>query len=535
MCDMQQYDKLPSAVVQHNKSFGFLVCKLRVACFASPIIDSVLYFHNMSRDNRIYIVGAGQFGRAIAKEIGENHTKARVIAFLDDDRDLIGTLVDGIPVLGPIETCVELLDHGHNSEALITLPSAARKKLRNVYEALQRAGFSKIRILPSVSQIITADPHVVLAREIDPQDLLGREPVLIDLRESLSYVRGKRVLITGAGGSIGAELSRQMLHGGAERLYLLDHGETSIWAIENELKYLQDAGIGEKTTIIPIVGELQDGDYVDFLLDRLKADVVFHGAAHKHVPMMEQNPIEVIKNNVLGTRNIVNAVARAGTQRFVLVSTDKAVAPASVYGVSKSIAESIVLAQRRQNCIFMVVRFGNVLGSRGSIMPLFKKQILAGGPVTITDPEAQRWFMTIPEAVSLILKTACFSGSNGLYVLDMGDPVRIVDLARQMIRFYGYEEDSIPITFIGMRPGEKKIERLWSDEEKPVATEYPRIMKVEFPELQCNLARQFIKEIEPVISLDSSRPELFRNRHHLREIIKLHFPNVQGPVDEPEY
>ena len=508
---------------------------MSVACLASPHYWLDATFLNMSKSNRIYIVGAGQFGRVIAKEIDENHTKARVIAFLDDDQDLIGTLVDGIPVLGPVEACVELLDHGQNSEALIALPSAARKKLRSVYEALRRAGFPKIRILPSVSQIITANPHIILAREIDPQDLLGREPVLIDLKESLSYIRGKRVLITGAGGSIGSELSRQMLHGGAERLYLFDHGETSIWAIENELKCLQDAGVGEKATIIPIVGELQDRDYVNFLLGRLRADVVFHGAAHKHVPMMEQNPIEVIKNNVLGTRNIVDAVVKAGAQRFVLVSTDKAVEPVSVYGVSKKIAESIVLAQQKRNCAFMVVRFGNVLGSQGSIMPLFKKQILAGGPVTITDPEAQRWFMTIPEAVSLILRAAGFSGNNNLYILDMGDPIRIVDLARQMIRFYGYEEDSVPIAFIGMRPGEKKIERLWSDEEKPVTTEYPRIMKVEFSENQCNLAQQFIEEIEPVISLDLRNPDFFRNRHHLRRIIKRHFPNVQDPADEPEY
>jgi len=530
---MQQHDKFPSDIAQHNKNFGSPACKLSDARFTSPIADSMLHFHGMSKDSRIYIVGAGQFGRAIAKEIGENH--ARVIAFLDDDRDLIGTLVDGIPVLGPVETCAELLDHGQNSEALIALPSAARKKLRNVYEALRRAGFSKIRILPSVSQIITADPHVVLAREIDPQDLLGREPILIDLKESLSYVRGKRVLITGAGGSIGAELARQMLYGRAERLYLFDHSETSIWTIENELKYLQDAGVGERVIIIPIVGELQDRDYVNFLMARLKTDVVFHGAAHKHVPMMEQNPIEVIKNNVQGTYNIVNAAIKMGTRRFVLISTDKAVAPTSVYGVSKKIAETIVLAQRKPSCDFMVVRFGNVLGSRGSIMPLFKRQILAGGPVTVTDPEAQRWFMTIPEAVSLILRIAGFSGNNGLYILDMGDPIRIVDFARQMIRFYGYEGDSIPIAFIGMRPGEKKIERLWSDEEQPVATEYPRIMKVEFPEFQSNLARQFIKEIEPVIFLDPKRPGLFRNRHHMRKIIRRHFPSVPNPTDEPEY
>ncbi len=489
----------------------------------------------MAKGKRIYIVGAGQFGRAIAREITDKGVIGEVVAFLDDDRDKIGTLIDGIPVLGPVNACAGILDRGHDAEALIALHSASRKQLNNVYDALRRADFTKIRILPSVSQIVTADPHFVQARDMDPQDLLGREPVLIDLKESLSYVRGKRVLVTGAGGSIGSELSRQLLYGGAERLYLLGHGENSIWSIERELRKLQDAGVGEKATIVPVVGELQDQDYVRFLLGRLKTDVIFHGAAHKHVPMMERNPVEAMKNNVLGTRNLINAAENAGTQRFVLISTDKAVNPTSVYGASKRIAEMLVLAQRERGRDFMVVRFGNVLGSRGSIMPVFKEQIFSGGPVTVTHPDAKRWFMTIPEAVSLILKTAGLADEGGLYMLDMGDPVRIVDFARQMIRFYGYDEESIPITFIGMRPGEKKVERLWSDKETPTETEYPRIVKVKFPESIHNDVAEIIHELEPVAVRDPEHPDVFRNRHSLRSIINRHFPTVEGPDNEPEY
>jgi FlaA1/EpsC-like NDP-sugar epimerase len=489
----------------------------------------------MAKEKRIYIVGAGNFGRAIAREIDDKGVIGNVVAFLDDDRDKIGTLVDGIPVLGPVSACAGILDRGHDAEALLAIPSASRKQLNLIYEALRRADFTRIRILPSVSQLVTADPHFVQARDMDPQDLLGREPVLIDLKESLSYVRGKRVLVTGAGGSIGSELSRQLLYGGAERLYLLGHGENSIWGIERELRKLQDAGVGEKAIIVPVIGELQDRDYIHFLLGRMKADVIFHGAAHKHVPMMEHNPVEAMKNNVIGTRNLIDAAVEAGTQRFVLISTDKAVNPSSVYGASKRIAEMLVLSQRNEGQDFMVVRFGNVLGSRGSIMPLFKEQIFSGGPITVTHPDAKRWFMTIPEAVSLVIKTAGLSADNGLYMLDMGDPVRIVDFARQMIRFYGYDEESIPITFIGMRPGEKKIEKLWSEEEQPLDTEHPRIVKVIFPPEVKETATVILRELEPVVKLNPEHPELFRNRHALREIINRHFPDVTGPENEPEY
>ncbi len=489
----------------------------------------------MIKGKRIYIVGAGQFGRSIAKEIRNNPVLGTVAAFLDDDREKIGTLIDGFPVLGPIDACAGILENSRNSEALIAIPSASHAVLNSIYDVLRKADFQKIRILPTVSQLLSTSPHFVQSREMDPQDLLGREPVLIDLKESLSYVRGKRVLVTGAGGSIGRELSRQLLYGGAERLYLFGHGENSIWGIERELRRLQDAGVGERAVIVPVIGEMQDADYVRFLLKRLKADVIYHCAAHKHVPMMESNPVEVIKNNVMGTRNLVEAALEAGTGRFVLISTDKAVEPSSVYGASKRIAEQLVLARHREGNDFMVVRFGNVLGSRGSIMPLFKEQIFAGGPVTVTDPDVRRWFMTIPEAVSLVLKTAGMAAEGGLYLLDMGEPVRIVDFARQMIRFYGFDEESIHIVFTGMRPGEKKDEKLLYPDEKPKATEHLRIIKVEYPPLDSTAVEQLVEQLEPIAYYHPGQPELFRNRHALRRLIDKSFPGIQGPENEPEY
>ncbi|HOV37483.1 MAG TPA: polysaccharide biosynthesis protein, partial [Spirochaetales bacterium] len=345
---------------------------------------------------RIYIIGAGFAGQTIAKEIRAKGILGTVVAFLDDDPGKIGTRIEDVPILGPIRDVVQLLRQTPADEALIALPNASREKLRELYTLLKRAGFTKIRILPGISQIIEGDAHLILTRQIHPEDLLARTPVTINLNKSLEYLRGKRVLITGAGGSIGSELARQLLSGGAERLYLFGHGENSIYEIDRELRMLQEEGVGEKATIVPVIGDLQDRDYMLFILKRLRAEVVFHCAAYKHVPMMEANPVAAVKNNIFGTKNLVDAAMEAGTKRFVLISTDKTVEPVSIYGATKKIAEEIVLQADGKSRAFMVVRFGNVLGSRGSIVPLFRNQILKGGPVTITHPEASRFFMTIP-------------------------------------------------------------------------------------------------------------------------------------------
>ena len=491
------------------------------------------------RDNaRIYIIGAGFAGRAIAREIAVKGVFGKVVAFLDDDAVKIGTRIEGIPVLGPIRDVVNLLSRQPADEAIIAIPSASREALRELYFLLKKAGFARIRIVPTIAQIIEGDAHLIQAREIDPQDLLGRNPVTIGLRESLQYLRGKRVLITGAGGSIGSELARQLLSAGVARLYLFGHGENSIYQIDRDLRLLQEEGVGEKTSIVPVIGELKDAEYVRFIIARLKTDAIFHAAAYKHVPMMEANPVSAVENNVLGTRNLVEAALAANTRRFVLISTDKAVEPVSVYGSSKLVAERIVLdaaSKAAPGREFMVVRFGNVLGSRGSIVPLFQRQIEKGGPVTVTHPEAARYFMTIPEACSLVLKTGGVGKGGSLYLLDMGEAVSIRDLAEQMIRFYGYEPGrDIKIEYVGLRPGERVEERLFSPQETMVPTEYPRINRLERKDPPFAL-EALIDEVYPICRPVPGKENLYRNRHALRSVLKKHVPTLIVPDHEPEY
>jgi FlaA1/EpsC-like NDP-sugar epimerase len=363
--------------------------------------------------------------------------------------------------------------------------------------------------------------------------------VAVNLKESLSYLRGKRVLVTGAGGSIGSELCRQLLSGGAARLYLFGHGENSIYQIDRELRLLQDEGVGERATLVPVIGDMKDRDYIDYILGRLKADVIFHTAAYKHVPMMEENPVAAIENNLFGTENLVRSARKQGVKRFVLITTDKAVEPVSVYGASKYLCERLVLReaaaeQKGSGVNFMVVRFGNVLGSRGSIMPLFQKQIETGGPVTITHPDMRRWFMTIPEACSLVLKAGGVGENGNLYLLDMGEPVRIRDMAEQMIRFYGFEpEKDIKIEYIGLRPGERLDEDLWAQDESPVETPFPRIRRVERKKpLALNL-EALMETLSPICRFDPEKPGMYRNSRLLREALAAAIPSLVSPQGIP--
>ena len=329
-------------------------------------------------------------------------------------------------------------------QAVIAIPSAPVERIRKIYSSLKKCGFLQIKILPSISQVIDEKAHIIQARDINPLDILGRTPVTIPLAKSLSYLRGKRVLITGAGGSIGSELARQLLSGGAERLYLFGHGENSIVNIYRELHVLQDEGVGQKASIVPIIGDMKDREYVKYIISHTHADVIFHCAAYKHVPMMEENSIAAIENNVFGTKNLLDAALESGTEKFVLISTDKAVEPVSVYGASKMLCEKLVIqaAQNaKKNQAFMFVRFGNVLGSRGSILPIFMEQIQNGGPVTVTDPQMERYFMTIPEACSLVLQTGGVGTNGASYLLDMGEPIKILELAKQVIKFSGFTPD----------------------------------------------------------------------------------------------
>jgi FlaA1/EpsC-like NDP-sugar epimerase len=473
----------------------------------------------------------------LSREIERKGVFGIVVAFLDDDPTKIGTLIDAIPVLGPIRDALRCLKKTPADEAIIAIPSASRAYIGELYRLLKEAGFLRIRILPSVAQIIEGSAHMIQTREIDPQDLLGRDPVAIGLKESLAYLRGKRVLVTGAGGSIGSEICRQLLSGGAQRLYLFGHGENSIYQIDRELRMLQEEGVGESATIVPIVGELKDRGYMSFIMKRLKADVVFHCAAYKHVPLMEENPVAVIENNVFGTLNLLDACSESQVKRFVLISTDKAVNPASIYGASKYLSELLVLDRAGQSGgKYMVVRFGNVLGSRGSIMPLFQRQIDKGGPVTITHPDATRYFMTIPEACSLVLKSGGVGANAARYLLDMGEPVRIRDLAEQMIRFSGYEPGKqIALETIGLRRGERLHENLFTEFETPRPTPYSGILSLEETRDKGFTIAQVLERLRPVCFPDPDRPDAYRNRRALRADLRRFLPSVMEMEKESEY
>jgi len=476
----------------------------------------------MEKQKRLYIIGAGFAGRTLANELTSKKIFGEVVAFLDDDPEKIGKRIDGIPVLGPIKDVALLLKTNPADEAIIAITNASREYLKELYAILVRANFQKIRILPGISQIIEGDAHLIQTRSIDLQDLLGRNPVTIKLKQSLSYVRGKRVLVTGAGGSIGSELCRQLLSGGVSRLYLLGHGENSIYQIDRELRLLQDEGVGEKAAIVPVIGDLKDADYMDYILSQLKADAIFHTAAYKHVPMMEENPVAAIENNVLGTENLIKSAIKYGTKRFVHISTDKAVHPVSVYGASKYICEQLVLkaSEDSQSTQFVVVRFGNVLGSRGSIVPLFQQQIEKGGPVTVTHPDARRFFMTISEACSLVLKTGGVGENGRLYLLDMGEPVRIRDLAEQLIRFHGYEpETEIKIEYIGLRPGERLDETLMNEYEEQSETEHSRILEITRKKPLNIDFIGLLNELRPICKFDPEKPKVYRDAGLLRNAI----------------
>lgn len=493
---------------------------------------------SLKNEKNLYIIGAGFAGQTIADDIKRKKIFGKVGAFLDDDPKLIGTQIEGIPVLGPIENIAAVLRCKSQDEAIIAIPSAPVEKIRGIYEVLKNCGFKNIRILPGISQVVTGSAHLVQTREIDPLDILGRTPVTISLKKSLEYLRGKRVLITGAGGSIGSEICRQLLSGGAERLYLFGHGENSIYQIDRELRLLQSEGVGEKATIVPIIGDMIDRNYTDYIINQTKCDVVFHCAAYKHVPMMEENPVAAIANNVFGTKNLLDASLKHNVQRFVLISTDKAVDPVSVYGVSKMICEKLVLDAAKKafetgnnDKKFMFVRFGNVLGSRGSILPLFMEQIKNGGPVTVTSADMERYFMTIPEACSLVLKTGGVGKNSESYLLDMGEPIKILDLAKQIIKFSGLEpEKDIEIKIIGKRKGERSVEPLWLKEEEPAKTEYAKILKLKNLEFEPERLENLLKKLAPVCTLYENSPEnaiLYRNKNYLLSVLCSDFPSLK--------
>ncbi|GMO12787.1 MAG: hypothetical protein Ta2A_23000 [Treponemataceae bacterium] len=369
---------------------------------------------------------------------------------------------------------------------------------------------------------------------VDPLDVLGRKAVSIPLKKSIEYLRGRRVLITGAGGSIGSELCRQLLLGGAERLYLFGHGENSIYLINRELHTLQERGVGETAAIVPVIGEMKDRDYMFYILSKLRCDVIFHCAAYKHVPLMEENPVAVIENNVFGTKNLLDAAIANNVHRFVLISTDKAVKPVSAYGTSKLLCEKLLLETAAKvapvgtDHAYMFVRFGNVLGSRGSVLPLFLHQIENGGPLTVTHRDMQRYFMTIPEACSLVLQAGGVGENGTPYLLDMGEPVNIYALAEKTITLAGFTpHKDIEICVTGLRKGERLDEPLWLNEENPEKTEFEKILRLTYQNTESFDLNELLKTLGAIcISHNGQKKDdaLYRNKETLIKTLADCFP-----------
>jgi FlaA1/EpsC-like NDP-sugar epimerase len=426
----------------------------------------------MDNIRRVLIIGAGDAGAMIAKEM-ELHTELnyRAVAFLDDSDYKKGRKVNGIPVLGGIDDVADVVDKKDISEIIIAIPSAKTSVINRIYEQCAKTE-CKVKILPSMSQLIDEEVMLTRVKDVDIEDLLGREPIKVDLEGIASYLSGKVVMVTGGGGSIGSELCRQIASYNPRKLIMLDNYENNLYEILNELKRNYP-----ELDISPVIANIREMDRLDEVFCQYRPHIVFHAAAHKHVPLMEDNPEEAIKNNVFGTWNVANCADKYNANRFVLISTDKAVNPTNVMGASKRIAEMIIQAiNTKSRTEFVAVRFGNVLGSNGSVIPLFRKQIENGGPVTVTHPDITRYFMTIPEAVQLVIQAGAMAEGGEIFVLDMGEPVKIMDLAKNLIRLSGFEpNEDIDIEITGLRPGEKLYEELLLNEEGLKATKHNKI------------------------------------------------------------
>jgi FlaA1/EpsC-like NDP-sugar epimerase len=405
---------------------------------------------------RVLIVGAGEAGTIVVREMQRNRQlELEPVGFLDDDKRKTGKRIHGVLVLGDLASLERVVRLGSIDEVVIAMPLASGSVVRGVAERCQALGL-RCRTIPGIFELLDDQVSVNRLRKVDIADLLRRSEVNLS-QGADAYLHGRTVLITGAGGSIGAELCRQVARARPRRLIILGHGENSIFDAQSEI---QRAFPG--TNVVAVIADIRDRNRLTRVMTEWKPDIVLHAAAHKHVPLMEDNPQEAVSNNVLGTRNVVEAALAANVERLVMISTDKAVAPSNIMGASKRMAEMIVRdAARRAGRAYLVVRFGNVLGSRGSVVPIFKRQIEAGGPITITHPEMRRFFMTIPEAVHLVLQAGGMGGGGELFVLNMGEPVRIVDLAHDLVRLSGCQPGDIAIAFTGLRPGEKLDEQLW--------------------------------------------------------------------------
>lgn len=430
-----------------------------------------------SERTRTLIVGAGGAGRMVAQEMASRTDLGYVaVGFLDDDPEKTGTEIAGLPVYGRAEDLASVAEAHDIGQIVIAIPSASGRTIREIVALCEEAE-RPFKIVPGVWEIILGDVTISQLRDLRLEDLLGRETVSLDTEEMRGFIEGRRVLVTGAGGSIGSELARQVAAFEPSLLLLMGRGENSIYQIDQEM--------GQRFPTVKrelVIGSITDEMAVESVFKSQRPDIVFHAAAHKHVHLMEFYPDEAVKNNVVGTRHLIDASVRYGADRLVMLSTDKAVSPRGTMGASKRLAELLLIDRASRGCDtkLMGVRFGNVLGSRGSVVPMFRRQIARGGPVTVTHPDVTRYFMTIKEAAMLVLEAAFLGTGGEIFVLDMGEPIRIADLAEHLIRLSGLEPGKdIAIEYTGLRPGEKLHEELWTSDETLVPTRYDKISVLE--------------------------------------------------------
>lgn len=435
------------------------------------------------------IIGAGSAGGMLAKQLMQGHDQLIPVGFIDDDYKKQGLYLAGLKVLGKVEQLREIVHEMGIEHLIIAIPSLKKEELEIIFNECTKTNI-KTQTLPFIEDIVMGEVKVNHIRDVKVEDLLGREPILLEDNSISEYIANQTVLVSGAGGSIGSEICRQILNFSPKRLILLGHGENSIYSILLELVDMKS-----DSELIPVIADIQDKERMIQVMKKYQPAVVYHAAAHKHVPLMEEHPEEAVKNNIIGTRNMAEAAHQSQVNVFVMVSTDKAVNPTSVMGSSKRLAEMLVQQMNKVSATrFVAVRFGNVLGSRGSVIPLFKKQIEKGGPITVTHPDMVRYFMTIPEASRLVLQAGALALGGEIFILDMGKPVRIYDLAKNLIKLSGYTTQEISIKFTGIRQGEKLFEELLNKEEMGDQQIYPHIYIGKSATL-------YIEEIESLIDL----------------------------------
>ena len=487
-------------------------------------------FRNMRNDGvhcrNVLVIGAGDAGNQLIKEINNSqYVKKKVVGVIDDDRNKIGSYIHGAKVVGDRSDILEKVEELHVHEIIIAMPSATQKQIKGILDICKETGCTLQR-LPGIYQLVNGEVSVSKLKDVDVNDLLGRDPVCVNLQSIMNYVAGKVIMVTGGGGSIGSELCRQIAAHKPKQLIIVDIYENTTYDVQNELKVRFP-----ELNLVVLIASVRNTNRMNWIFEHYRPEIIYHAAAHKHVPLMEESPNEAIKNNVLGTWKIVQAADRYGVKKFVMISTDKAVNPTNIMGASKRICEMIIQTyNRRSKTDFVAVRFGNVLGSNGSVIPLFKKQIERGGPVTVTHPDIVRYFMTIPEAVSLVLQAGTYARGGEIFVLDMGEPVKILDLARNLILLSGHKPDEdIRIVFTGLRPGEKLYEEMLMDEEGLQDTENNLIHIGKPIELDED---KFMQQLEELKEYVVTEPEDIRE--YVKKIVPTYHPELAGESQTDE-